>query len=175
MLLFVYVSFHAQIQKVLSDGVQLWQRCFSSWGKVGSKYHYKRAIIGPQGKHHLNGVSLAYRWWPNIECWLRSFVVFQGIRTSIATKTYILMIFQRGGGVWTPPIPPLDLRMSSTNDSVVKTFPINTVLLEIARFLTRSSLETMCCALEQYTLSSLLSSDSTRKRHYTSKIVLTGV
>ena len=30
--------------------------------------HYKRAIIGPPAK----------RWYPNIECWLGSFVVLQG-------------------------------------------------------------------------------------------------
>ena len=35
----------------------------------GSKYHYKWAIIGPPAKRHLNGVSLAGRWWwPTIEC-----------------------------------------------------------------------------------------------------------
>ena len=30
-------------------------------GGGGSKYHFERAIIGPQAKFHLNGVSLAYR------------------------------------------------------------------------------------------------------------------
>ena len=33
------------------------------------------------------------------ECWLGScFVIVQGIRTSIAKKTYMFVIFQRGGG-----------------------------------------------------------------------------
>ena len=36
-----------------------------------------RVIIGPPAKHHLNGVSLACRWWPNIECWLGSFVILK--------------------------------------------------------------------------------------------------
>ena len=36
--------------------------------------------------------------------WLGSFVIFQGIRTIIAKKPYIFMIFQ-GGGVG-PPAPP---------------------------------------------------------------------
>ena len=40
--------------------------------------NYKGAIIGPPAKHHLNGVLLACWWWPNIECWLGSFVIFQG-------------------------------------------------------------------------------------------------
>ena len=32
------------------------------------------------------------------ECWLGSFVIFQGIRTSIAKKPYRFVIFQGGGG-----------------------------------------------------------------------------
>ena len=39
------------------------------------KYYYKQAIIGPPAKRHLNGFSLACRWWTNIECWLGSFVI----------------------------------------------------------------------------------------------------
>ena len=49
---------------------------------------------------HLNGVSLEGRWWPDIECWLGSFV----IRTSIAKKPYIFVIFHGGSR---PPVPPL--------------------------------------------------------------------
>ena len=72
---------------------------FFSWvGERGSKYHYKRAIIGPPAKRHLNGVSLAGRWWPNTACWLVSFVVLQGIRTNTAKKPYIFVIFLGGGG-----------------------------------------------------------------------------
>ena len=76
------------------------------WGERGSK---KRAIIGPQAKRHLtiigppakrhlNGVSLAGRRWPNMECWLCSFVIFQGIRTSIDKKPFIFVIFQGAPG-----------------------------------------------------------------------------
>ena len=78
-----------RIQKKLSEGVQL------------------RAIIGPSAKRHLNGVSLACWWWPNIECWLGSFVIFQEIWTRNAEEPYIFVIFQGGGG--TP--PPLDPHM----------------------------------------------------------------
>ena len=40
----------------------------------------------------------------NIECWLGSLVLFQGIRTSIAMKPYRFVIFQ---GVWGPDsLPP---------------------------------------------------------------------
>ena len=47
---------------------------------------------------------------PNIECWLGSFVIFQGIRTSIAKDPYTLVIF-RGGDGSGPPVPPLDPQM----------------------------------------------------------------
>ena len=42
-----------------------------------------------------------------MECWLGSFVIFQGIWTSTAEKPYIFVIFL-GGGVSGPPVPPLD-------------------------------------------------------------------
>ena len=41
---------------------------------------------------------MADRWWPNIECWLSSFVIFKGIRTSNAKKPYIFVIFNGGEG-----------------------------------------------------------------------------
>ena len=114
MLVYSWPGIHtvdARIQKVLSEGVQIWWgflflyiHFFSSWGDRGSKYHYQWAIIGPPAKLHLNGVSLAGRRWPNIECWRQgSFVIFQGTRTSIAKKHYIFVIFQGGSG---PPAPP---------------------------------------------------------------------
>ena len=78
---------------------------------MGSKYRYKLAIIGPPAKRHCKGVSLAGRWVPNIECWLGSFVIFQGIRTNIAKKLNIFVIFQ-GGGSGPPVHPFLDLPMS---------------------------------------------------------------
>ena len=51
---------------------------FSWWGEGWSKYHYKWATIGPSAKCHLNGVLPVCWWWPNIECWLGSFVIFSG-------------------------------------------------------------------------------------------------
>ena len=60
------------------------------------------AIVSPPPKCHLNGGSLACQCWPNIECWLGSFVIFQGIRVSIAKKPYICD-FSGGSG---PPVPP---------------------------------------------------------------------
>ena len=70
---------HGRIQKVFSEGEQL----------------FFPPIIGPPAKRHLNGVSLAHC---NIKWWLGSFVIFQEIRTSIAKKPYIFVIFQGGGG-----------------------------------------------------------------------------
>ena len=67
----------------------------------GFKYCYKQASISPSAKRHLNGVSLAGQWWPNIEFWLGSFMVVQGIRNSITKKPYIFVIFQ-----WGDPLPP---------------------------------------------------------------------
>ena len=78
---------------------------FSWWGEEGSKCHHKRAIICPPLKRHLNGVSLACRCWSNIECWLGSFVIFQGIPASFAKKSNIFVIFYGGSG---HPVPPLD-------------------------------------------------------------------
>ena len=62
-------------------------------------YHYKRAIIDLPVKHHLIGVPLACQCWPNIECWLDSFVVLQGIQTSI----YVFLVLQ-GCRTHCPPI-----------------------------------------------------------------------
>ena len=57
---------------------------------------------------YLNGVSLAGRWWPNIECSIGSLVVLQG--TSIAKTPIFFVIFQGGGGSG-PPVPPPDPHM----------------------------------------------------------------
>ena len=48
-------------------------------------------------------VSLACRWWPNIECWLSSYsAIFQGIRSCDARKPYIFF-FRRGPDLLPPP------------------------------------------------------------------------
>ena len=66
--------------------------------------------LDPPAKRHLNGVLLACRWWPNIEFWLGSLVIFQENWTSIAKKPYFFVIFQGGSGPPVPP-PPLDPHM----------------------------------------------------------------
>ena len=91
---------------------------FSWWGDRGSKYRYKWTIIGPPAKRHLNGVSLADRWLPNIKCWLGSFVIIQGIRTSIARKPYIFCDFSRETGPHAP--PPLWTRLCAGTDHALE-------------------------------------------------------
>ena len=59
----------------------------------GSKYSYKRAIIGPPAK----------RRWRADDGWLGSFVIFQGSRTSIVKKPNLMSM--QGGGVYTPDPP----------------------------------------------------------------------
>ena len=83
----------------------------SWWGERGTQYNKNRVIISPPAKRHWNGVSLAGRWFPNIECWF----VFQWIRTSIAKKPYISWYFTWGPNPPDPlprPPPPLDPRMA---------------------------------------------------------------
>ena len=41
---------------------------------------------GPPSVRTQNTIEMVFRLWPNIECWLVSFVVLQGIRTGIAKK-----------------------------------------------------------------------------------------
>ena len=65
-------------------------------------------ISGPSSARQRNAIQMAFRW--RAECWLDSFVIFQGIRTSIAKKSYIFVIVQGGGGANPLPPPPLRIR-----------------------------------------------------------------
>ena len=58
--------------------------------------HYKWAIISPPAKRHFNGILLARRSWPNIECWL-GFLVFRGTGP-VLLRNFIFFLFVRGGG-----------------------------------------------------------------------------
>ena len=72
--------------------------------KSGVKYHYKGIIVGPPAKRHFNGVSLACRWWPNMECWFGSFAIFQGSGPVLPWDPIFLWFFRGGGGP--DPLPP---------------------------------------------------------------------
>ena len=100
----------ARIQKVLSDGVQLWERffvCFffSWWGEGESKFHHKRAIIGPQAKRHW----MVFRWraddCPTLNAGLVSLRFFRESRPVLLRNPIFWWLFR---GVWTPcpPHPP---------------------------------------------------------------------
>ena len=116
-------ALHARIQKVLREGVQLWQCVFSWWEERGSKYH-NTANIGPPAKRHLNGVSLACWWWPNIESWFSSLVIFRGSGPVLLWNPIFLWFF-RGGGpdplslLW---IRPCIVRLRATVISIQMRF-----------------------------------------------------
>ena len=57
-----------------------------------------------------------------MECWLFSFVAFQGIRTSITKEPYSLVIFLGGGGSRPPANPPLDPRMAYDKDTRIQMY-----------------------------------------------------
>ena len=69
---------------------------------MGSRYYYKRAIIGLPAKRHLNGVKWPFCWRADaagLSLNARMItVIFQEIRTRIAEKLYIFVIFRGGGG-----------------------------------------------------------------------------
>ena len=69
---------------------------------------------GPLSAHQQNAILMVFRWrandGPTLNAGLID-VILQRIRTRIAKKPYIFVIFQ-GGGSWSPPVSPLDLRMA---------------------------------------------------------------
>ena len=60
------------------------------------------AIIASPANRHLNGVSLASPWWPNIEFWPSSFEIFRGSGPVLLRKP-ICVIFKGGGPDPRPP------------------------------------------------------------------------
>ena len=104
----VFLLSHARIQNFLPEGAQLWQLFFffffffffSWWDERGSKYHNMRANIVPPVKR----VSLACRWWPNIEFWLGSFVLFRESGQVLPWNPIYVWFFRGGGGP--DPLPP---------------------------------------------------------------------
>ena len=91
----------------------------------GSKCHYKWAIIGPPVKRHWNGGSLACRYWPTIECWLGSLVIFRGSRSILLGNSIFLWCFRGGGGpdplspLWIRPFASITLSIFSGGGGVV--------------------------------------------------------
>ena len=61
----------------------------------------------------MSASEMAFRWSADdgptlndLECWLDSFVIFQGIWTRIVDKPYIFVIFQGGPDPRPPPLDP---------------------------------------------------------------------
>ena len=96
---------HARIQKVLSEGVQIGQLFLVDEGWEDRNTTPTWVIIEPPAKRHLYGVSLAGRWWPNIECWHGSFVIFRGSGPVLLSNP-IFFDFSGGSG----PLPSLWIR-----------------------------------------------------------------
>ena len=72
---------------------------------MGSKYHYKWAIIGPPAKRHLNGVRLTGDDGPTLNVGLIALCISRG------SGPVLPFIFQ-GEGPDPPTPPPMDPRMS---------------------------------------------------------------
>ena len=73
----------------------------------------ERIQISLKADHHqpasetpLNGVSLACRWWPNVECWLGSFENFKGSGPVLLRNSIFLWFFRGGGGGGPDPLSP---------------------------------------------------------------------
>ena len=102
----VIMSQHALTQKVLSEGVQLWQRALV---KDEGREDPNTTISGPSTARQRN----ADNGPPKIECWLGSFVIFQGIQTRIAKKPYCFFVWPPAPPPPPPPPPPLDPLIAS--------------------------------------------------------------
>ena len=96
-------------RKFLSEGVQRWPDFFLVWWGKWSKYNYEWAINGPPAKRHLNGVSLAGRWRPNIECCIGSLVILRRSGPVLLRNPIFFVFFQGGPD---PLFPPLDPHMT---------------------------------------------------------------
>ena len=111
---------HAQMFKLMKhyflnsiriwSGSELWQRFFPFFFKgeriqISLKVGHHR----PASEAPLNGVSLACRWWPNVEWWLGSFENFRGSGSVLLRKS-IFLWFSRGGGGGPDLLSPLWIR-----------------------------------------------------------------
>ena len=112
---FAYFLSHAQMFKLTKhsfpnsiriwSGSELWQRFFSSFLRERIQITQKAGHHRPASETHLNGVSLACRWWPNVECWLGNFENFRGSGPVLLRNSIFLWFFRWGWGVRTP-CPP---------------------------------------------------------------------
>ena len=117
------IAVHARIQKkIVSGGPTLITFFFYL---MNVRKDPNTTISGPSSAHQRNAILMAFRRraddGPTLNAGLQ-LRVFQGIRTSIVKKPYILVIFQRGSG---PPVSPLDPRMQSRSKCyILVNFPL---------------------------------------------------
>ena len=78
---------HARIQIFFQRGSNFF--LVNEWIQISLKSGHHRPATD-------NGVSLVCRWWPNIECWLGSFVIFRG-SGPVLLRNPIFLWFFRGG------------------------------------------------------------------------------
>ena len=91
------------------SGSELWQRFFSSFFK-GERIQksQKAGHHWPASETPLNGVSLACRRWPNVECWLGSFENFRWSGPVLLRNSIFLWFFRWRGGP--DPLSPIWIR-----------------------------------------------------------------
>ena len=100
---------HARIQKVFTRANPALPRFFVVVVVVVVLYEGKKDPNSIKSKPSSARQRNAIKWrfaGGAIMAQLGSFVIFQGVRTSIAKEPYIFVIFQEGSG---PPAPPLPL------------------------------------------------------------------
>ena len=100
------------IQEVSSEGVQLhfdafffhfWFLAFYGGGGGGEDQNITES--GQPSARQRNAIEMSFCWRTDDDPTLKAGFVFQGIRTGIARKPYILRFFRRGGGPHSLPLP----------------------------------------------------------------------
>ena len=93
---------------------------------------------------HLNGVSLACRWWPNIECLLESFVFFRGFAPVLIRNPIFLWFFRWDRDPLSPPPPPPP--SGSTHDFCWRPWPASYIMFMQNTLLIQVLTEPLCHA-----------------------------
>ena len=99
---------HAQMFKLMKysflNSIQIWSGS-DFWQRFFLIYKGERIRISLKAVHHwpasempLNGVSLACRRWPNVECWLGCLRNFRGSGPILLRNSIFLWFFRGGGG-----------------------------------------------------------------------------
>ena len=79
------------------SGSELWRFFFFFFKGERIWISLKAGHHRPTSETPLNGVSLACRWWPNVECWLGSFENFRGSGPVLIRNSIFLWFFAPSG------------------------------------------------------------------------------